>query len=415
MLGAVAALVGPALAIAAWPRRDRARWLAAAAIGLAFAGVLASGSRTALAGWAVGSAGLLVAAIAGSRRPARAGLGALAALALVATLAIPLARADNTNALTRAVGTLADTDLFTLEGVRTALVDRYGYGPAAEAVIADHRWWGVGIGTGDLFLAEYSTARLNRPLIPDNAQNWWRHVVVDLGLAGGAAALVASLAVFTTLLVAWRVDGVSRMLSRTAPVVAAGVMLLVSVPTQHPLVQLAMAWLLALAAAPGGRPPLVAAAPRRSPWLPAAAALLSVAGLTASVARPPERAQAANRSWGYGNVPVPPPPGTVWAGPHAVGVVPARSRHYEVVATLPHDDLAAAPVDLTISDRGAQVCRTRVATPAPVTCGFTLAPGLPAVMVQVDVSRGWPSAEGARGALIEVRFLPDSRPVDQPR
>ncbi len=410
VLGAAAALVGPVLALRAWQRGGRsATWLAPFWAALSLSGVLASGSRTALAAWAIGMAGQLVASIAGARHRRRAVLAGVATVvaALLIARAAPLAPGAG-NALARALETLSGADLYTAEGASALLLDRYGYGPAAAGVIASYPAWGVGIGTGDLFMSEYSERHLGKKLLADNAQNWWRQVLVELGVVGGAAALVSSLAPLFALLALRRRAGVIAAIGYAGPLIGAGAMLMVSVPTQHPYIQLIMAWLLVMATAPPGISAVGSPRVPGVPLVPAIFALAAAVGGAVTVPRPPERAQAAGRAYGYGNLPADPPlpAGSFWIGRRAVGVAPASGRSFVIEASVPHQDLARTPVEVVVSDRRSQVCRFQVSTPAPVECRLTIAPGETAVLVQVDVSRLWPTPAGDRGALVVTRFVP---------
>ncbi len=407
VLGAAAALVGPTLAIAAW-RRGAPAWTALLWSVVSLAGVIASGSRTGLAAWTVGTAGFTIAAVATSRQRVRA----LIAVALVAVAIGAAARAvadapPSGNALSRAVQALSGADVFTLEGARAALLDRYGYGPVSAAVIAAHPTWGMGIGTGDLFLADAAETQLGRPLIPDNAQNWWRQVLLELGVVGGAAPIAASLAALLALLRMARGAGAPRAVAHAAPIVAAGLILLVGVPTQHAFIQVLMAWLLVMASAPPGVALPVAAPVRRRPLVPAIVALACAAVGPWTVPRPPERAFAAGRPYIYGDVPSvdPLPLGTLWVGQHAVGVLPARGGRFDVAVSLPHADLATAPVGVVIGNRRGYACRFLVTTPDPVECPIVVGAG-PVVMVAVDVDRGWRDPAGhQRAALVVMRYV----------
>ena len=89
-----------------------------------------------------------------------------------------------------------------------------------------------------------------------------------------------------------------------------------------------------------------------------------------------------------------------------MGVAPASGRSFVIAASVPHQDLARTPVEVVVSDRRSQACRFQVSTPAPVECRLTIAPGETAVLVQVDVSRLWPTPAGDRGALVVTRFVP---------
>jgi hypothetical protein len=407
VLGTAAALVGPTLAVAAW-RRGARGWIAVLWLAMSVSGVLASGSRTALAAWTVGTAGLTIAAVATSRHRVRALLGVAVIAAAVGVAARSAAEAPQSgNALARAVQALSGADVFTLEGIRAALLDRYGYGPVSAAVIAAHPAWGVGIGTGDLFLADAAETLLGRPLIPDNAQNWWRQVLVELGTVGGAAPIAASLAALLALLRMARGVGAVHAVAHAAPMVGAGLILLVGVPTQHVFVQVLMAWLLVMATAPPGVALPIAAPMRRGPLVPVTVAAVCAAVGPWTVPRPPERAFAAGRPYIYGNVASsdPLPAGTLWVGQHAVGVLPARGGRFDVAVSLPHTDLATAPVGVVIGDRRGHECRFLVTTPEPVECPIVVGAG-PVVMVAVDIDRGWRDAAGhERAALVVMRYV----------
>lgn len=408
VLGTAAALVGPSLAIAAWRRRGTVGWRAVAWTALSLAGILASGSRTALAAWTVGVVGLTIGAVLVSPRRERA-LLVVAGVVLAAGLAARMAAGapHSANPLARAAQALSDADVLTVGGVRAALLDRYGYGPVAAAVIAEHPAWGVGIGTGDLFLADASEAHLGRPLVPDNAQNWWRQVLVELGAVGGLAPIAASLAALLALRQMARAAGTSRAIAHAAPMVGAGLILLVGVPTQHAFIQVLMAWLLVMATAPPGVALQAAMPVRRAPLVPAAMAVVCAAVGPWTVPRPPERAYAAGRPYVYGDVPSadPLPVGTLWVGEHAVGVLPASGGRFDVAVSLPHADLAAAPVGVVIGNRHGHECRFQVATPEPVVCAIVVGAG-PVVMVTVDVDRGWRDADGhQRAALVVMRYV----------
>jgi len=218
---------------------------------------------------------------------------------------------------------------------------------------------------------------------------------------------VSSLAPLFALVALWRRAGAIVAIGYAGPLIGAGAMLLVSVPTQHPYIQVLMAWLLVMTTTPPGVAAVAASGGQRRPLGPTLLAVLAAAGVVVTVPRPPERAQAAGRAYGYGNLPVDPPlpAGSFWIGRRAVGVAPATAPSFVIEASVPHQDLARAPVEVVVSDRRSQVCRFQVATPAPVECRLTVGPGEPAVLVQVDVSRLWPTPAGGRGALVVTRFV----------
>ena len=73
---------------------------------------------------------------------------------------------------------------------------------------------------------------------------------------------------------------------------------------------------------------------------------------------------------------------------------------------LPHDDLARAPVAVTISDGQRVICRQVGRTQEPFECRLPMPDG-PWALVQVDVSRAWRTADGVeQAALVSGRFQP---------
>jgi hypothetical protein len=50
----------------------------------------------------------------------------------------------------------------------------------------EHPLTGIGAGSYRIIAPDYGRALLNDALPPDNAQNWWRHQIAELGVFGGA-------------------------------------------------------------------------------------------------------------------------------------------------------------------------------------------------------------------------------------
>ena len=59
---------------------------------------------------------------------------------------------------------------------------RGGYGPVATRMVQDYPFTGVGIGSFNWMAPDYWREIANDKLPFDNAQNWWRHQVAELGL-----------------------------------------------------------------------------------------------------------------------------------------------------------------------------------------------------------------------------------------
>jgi O-antigen ligase len=420
-MGALAALLGPLLAWRlvrpAGVRRAlwQGGWLA-----LSLAGVMASGSRTALAGWSVAVLAMVIASRRAFSRRQLAAAG-LAAVVVVIAGTIVLQRgsseaASQGNALTRLAQTIREAAADGgLTGLRRVLWDRNGYGPTSMAVIAEHPWFGVGPGAFAIVAPDYAKELTGALLPPDNAQNWWRHQWAELGLLGAAGAFACSLLAARAVIGAWRRSTNRPAIARSAPLMALGFMSFVGPPTLHPILQV----LIALVVAHGvvhtrGRVALAAARPATGSaggWLVWATALTCATGLAVrgwTDFRPPYRAARFHFLYSYGlSPPTQTPLGDgVWAGRRAVGVFPPNGSTFVVGVTLPHDDLAAAPVRVDVSDGYRLVCGLEVRERVPVECRVPM-PEQAWPIVRLDISRDSTAAGGkGQAALVTGRFEP---------
>ena len=74
------------------------------------------------------------------------------------------------------------------ESVNELLWERFGYGPAAIEMIKEHPIDGIGVGTYHALSHDFGKLR-GYSLVPDNAQNWFRHTFAELGLIGSVPVL----------------------------------------------------------------------------------------------------------------------------------------------------------------------------------------------------------------------------------
>ncbi|MGE0359250.1 MAG: O-antigen ligase family protein [Vicinamibacterales bacterium] len=406
-LGAMAALVVTARAglTAAAGRLGAARAVGWA--GLSLAAVLASGSRTSLAGW------LVVVGIGGpwalARRSRRTALAVTVGTLAIGALATSVwNRPDGFSAATRLLAT--GRALLDPAVARNALWNRDGYGPATSLITAEHPWAGIGPGAYGVVVTAYGTTAIGVPLPPDNAQNWWRHQVAELGL-GALPAIVCSLLAAAA---AWQA-AVARRPVAAMTVVALGLMSWVSPPVQHPIVHVLVALVLADAAhpplagrQPGARRPAPAVAWGVLAWALAVGGAVGLAYEGWTSFRPPFRAARFQQLYYYGFAPeFQSERGPArWAATRAVGVFPPAAGALDIGVSLPHDDLATRPVRVRVGDRDGARCAWEIADAEVRTCRLPPpAAGWP--MVQVEVSRPWRREGGVeRAALVSATLAP---------
>jgi hypothetical protein len=194
--GMIAALWGPAfVALSQTLRRPLSVLVGAGGLALAFVGVYSSGSRTALIALAIGMVGVLfhgwrtvtsteLESKPLSKRLLPVGIAVVAAAALV----VLVARGSSTASIV-ARGSLGYIpivgDLGLAESWRL-LTDRFGYGRAAALMIREHWLSGIGVGSFHTLVHDYAGA-FGKELVPDNAQNWFRQQVAELGVIGSLA------------------------------------------------------------------------------------------------------------------------------------------------------------------------------------------------------------------------------------
>jgi hypothetical protein len=416
--GALAALGGTWLAGHAWQHGTwRSAAGGAAALVLALGGVVASGSRTAFVGGMVGVFALVFVTARTAQLPRRARLRLLGAAAAAAGVAGMVAVArwsgpNGTDPLSRLEFTwfLFNRAGGDMQQLRTFLWDRDGYGPTSVAMFADHPWVGVGTGAFGIVVSDYAQETIGIPLPPDNAQNWWRQQLSELGVLGGLAAVCASLlAAGTVLRQLWRgrADG---NLGAVAATVALGAMAVVSPPTQHPVLQVLAAALVADAVRGAG-----ARGGTARPWVGMAVwglaltctGALAVDGWTTS--RPPLRASRFGFLYSHGFEPgLPPLPGQPpstqrrWMGQRAVAVLPGTAPALVIRLELPHADLATAPVEVEVLKDGAPACVATRREPAPVECRIATA----GRWVRLDFAVSGVADDGRRGALVTAWYEP---------
>jgi hypothetical protein len=370
------------------------------------AGMWLSGSRTALLCGAVGTAALVVGVWRERRMspamPARAAVWIPAGLlaVLVVVMLTPAA-----NPLERAL------DIPSGRAGLKELWDRGGYGPIALRMTREFPLTGVGAGTYRILAPDYWREMANDALPLDNAQNWWRHQIAELGVFGGAAIIAFS------VLVAWRVftgrvrdPDVASATTVRGLLIGLGATSFFGMPTQNPLV---LYWLLALVAwfawlvpDPSLHRETHASEPRVA-WIVATVLAIAYAAghlvVAAGPLHPAQRAQRAHRDYVTGAYPPEPlPEGNEfrWTGREAHFIWAAKSRFMAIRLWAHHPDIASRPVHVTVTSPCGVLFDEDLTSDKSVSLGMALPDGQRTLDAIVRVSRTWSPVDAG---------VPDSR------
>lgn len=348
VFGMLAALWGPAfLVLAARGRGVASVVLGAAGLLISWLGVWVSGSRTATL---AAGLGVLIAAFSlGSRitssRVKRALLASLPAAALVFGVVMSTLPAGSQSPLNRARYLWPS---LSADGVRKTALElwtRDGYGTAATAMIAEFPFQGVGVGCFTILVHDFGEeAGLLLP--PDNAQNWFRHQLAELGLVGSIGWFLWAVA-FLWALRPRRGTGREPGLALRGPLLAFGVASLVGMPGHEGPIVFTF-WLLAFwygrdaGVEPGNGQRFSRAA--------LALCLLAVAyaGTMAipNDLRPPFRAARFGFPYSYGVYPE--GADQVWTAEHGVTVLDATQDWLKLTVWVSHPDADRKPVSVDV-------------------------------------------------------------------
>lgn len=411
--GTTAAIAGPAALAILW-NGDRPwhRPAAVAVLAINWAGLWMSGSRTALLCGLAGAAGVALGLRPRSPRlSVKIAAGAVLVVALVGAM---VWSSDAIGPLAR----LRETPL-TRAGLRS-LWDRGGYGVIAMQMVRQYPWTGVGVGTFHVLASDYWRAISDLALPFDNAQNWWRHQLAELGVPAVLAIFAWSVVLLRDL--TRRGADAGRLQRRIAAALLVGIGLssLLGVPTQNPVVLLWFGTLCAVVAA--GRPADAATAPR---WTGVASAVaIAVAVLHAGghtlLARgelsPASRAQRGGRDYVVGAwaaEPIADFDEFRWTGRRAHFVLRRNGPWLATRVWLAHPHIDRAPVHVTMSTPCQVLVDETRSTAEPIDLGLRLPDGLDSVNLTVRVSRTWSPAESGSqdrrqlGAGVALDFRPD--------
>jgi hypothetical protein len=438
--GIVAALGGPWLVAAAALTRSRLfQVLAVCGLVVSWIALWASGARSALALAVIAFVSMVYGTwttLVKNRysRRTQIGLAAVAVLAIAVVSATPFLLRDERGPIARMRDTLAES---SVSGFLQTLSDRNGYGLVAMDMIHQFPFFGVGVGSFNLLVRDHYYLMTGvRTLFPDNAQNWYRHQLAELGLVGSVGWMV------------WVVSFGWFVLSTTAPSprkfsttvvrgLLAGISLisLVGMPTLN----VAMAitfwtlafWCVGLSEVPTAALPsesvnrnegLLARHSNKWTWLVVWSIVAASIGGTAYTARhrlriaqlavdvgfpyhygfsEPERVDLAN-------------PSTVWASRHAVAVLIPPTRWVKLTLSVDSLNIAKGPVDVEMWCAGQLVVATKVGGVQPVTHYVHLSEGAMRLLVETRVGRSVRPADFGMKDTRELGLLIGWEFVDAP-
>lgn len=415
VFGMVAALwAAPLVALTSAAGGGRAAAVAVVAALLAVLGVWASGSRTALLAVAIGVAVMAAHAwrilrawqAAGPLAARRAALVVAGIVAAVGIGILVMASTPGITAFERARHLVPGLET-SLGGSLRLLWDRLGYGAAAVQMLREHPAAGVGVGGFHTLVHDVARAAGGYDLPPDNAQNWFRHLLAELGLVG-SLPWIAWVLLFAAALAQRSSAGADPVAARLlrGSLVALGVVSLVGMPGQSPIIVVTF-WTLAfwyLRVAPES-PRVAAVASRlraRAVW----AMLLAVVALHAAATlasargdlRPSSRAARYGWDYRYGVYDSEPDAdGGVfrWTMREAVMVV-AADTGLRLEGWVDHPDADERPVRVWIWANGLLVADARLRRGDRVRVDVPAPPGGGRIVVRTRVDRTWrPSDHGS--------------------
>jgi O-Antigen ligase len=392
--GTGAAIWGPLAIAAAWWSGRHLR-LGIAAFALLGAGMWTSGSRTALVVFATGTAGVVIGALQArslwSPRVARAVAAAAVLVALATIVLVP--RDFSSSGLGRAFARLPRLEAGELRRFASELWNRFDYGAAASRMIAEHPLTGIGVGAFHLIAPEYIYEKSGgyRFVGGDNAQNWWRHQLAELGAIGALPSVWMSLLLF------WLVARRSRQAPPTSTIVrmvilGVGVASLVGVPTQHPAtllsVSIAMFFLRVTVPQPAGERRV-----GRAGWYAVfGLAVATAAGQAVSAVGPlsvPQRAVHLGVPYHYG---LSPPEGLSeygemrWIQSGALEVRPVQRHWYQLTFWHPRPGPSSPPVEVRLDIDGREALRRSIPAAEPVSYFIEVPQDRRSIMLKFSVS-----------------------------
>lgn len=293
--------------------------------------------------------------------------------------------------------------------------NRNGYGTVATQLVVQSPIAGVGVGAFHGLVTEVGL-QSGRWLPPDNAQNWLRHQVAELGFVGASGWLLW-FAFFAAFVCIPRRGEPESIWTARGMLVAFGFISMFGMPGQDPMVAITFwtvaCWYTRLAGPPPAPAPL-----RRWVWMPMAVALVVFGVASTEVARGwlrlPARAVRGHYALSYGYAPI------IGAGPdagyravsaRAVTVVDPQGGWFVVTVRLTADDMPADPVDVRVWKDGVVVLKAQLTTTTPFSGAVPVEATAGPMVIETSTRQGgtprwWPFGADA-GVLMKWEFVND--------
>jgi hypothetical protein len=280
--------------------------------------------------------------------------------------------------------------------------NRNGYGMVATHLIREFPLFGVGLGSFHLLVPDYHFLLARTIIPPDNAQNWYRHQLVENGLVGSVGWIVW-VATFGWFVLSARAPHSTRFSAIVVKgtLVALAVVSLVGMPTQNIAVTITLwtfafwYWLLVRGPRQAGHDPgqarleLVAWI---AIWTMVAVSVSGTAYAARDGLRVPQRAVTGAWPYFYGFSDMEPTldlarHSTVWTKRRAVAVLAPTARWVKLSVSVDRLNVAKGPVDVKVWCDTALILTTRISTVQPITRYVAVRDGHTRMMVETWVSR----------------------------
>jgi hypothetical protein len=268
------------------------------------------------------------------------------------------------------------------------LWNRNGYGPAATAMIRQFPIFGIGIGCFHVMVSDFTDGGL---LIADNAQNWYRHQLAELGMIGslGWIAWVLAFGWF----VVKRHPGEPRATSIVrGMLIGFALISLVGMPSQSPAVTFTFwtiaFWYVSMVGVPEAKPS------GRTMWTVVIAIfvvfVVGSAYLAGGDLRLGERARRLGFPYSYG-FSFPEPDGSGgeyrWAARRGSIVIDVPKPGLTIRVWVNHRDISTNPVNVRVWQNGEPLIETQLTSTDPVTQSVRLPENEKRVLIDTWVSR----------------------------